>query len=140
MGETIRPDDVIPPQGGTGLQVRRLARDLALLLPNILKLLARLIRDPRVPRRSKLLVGGLLAYLASPVDLVPDFIPAVGMADDVLLSAYALAHLIERAGEDVVLEHWDGPSDLLEMVRDFLDAVGAFIPARLRRWVDRLGG
>lgn len=140
MSESLRPDEVIPPQGGAKLQMRELARDMALLLPNLLKLLTRLVRDPRVPRRSKLLVGGLLGYLASPVDVVPDFIPVVGMADDVLLAVYAVNHLIERAGEEVVLEHWDGPADLLEMVRSVLDTVGQLVPTSARRWVERLSG
>lgn len=140
MSESLRPDEVIPPQGGAKLQMRELARDMALLLPNLLKLLTRLVRDPRVPRRSKLLVGGLLGYLASPVDVIPDFIPVVGMADDVLLAVYAVNHLIERAGEEVVLEHWDGPADLLEMVRSVLDTVGQLVPTSARRWVERLSG
>lgn len=140
MSHSIRPDEVIPPDGGSKVQLRMLVRDLASLVPNLLKLLTRLVRDPRVPRRSKLLIGGLVAYLASPVDLVPDFIPGLGMADDVLLAVYAVNHLIEKAGEDVVLEHWDGPSDLLEMVRTVLDSVGELIPSPVRRWVERLSG
>lgn len=140
MSDTVRPDEVIPPHGGGKLQVKELARDLALLLPNVIKLLTRLLRDPRVPRRSKVLIGGVVAYLASPVDLVPDFVPGLGMADDVLLVAFAVNHLIEKAGEEAVLEHWDGPADLLDMVRGILDSVGQLVPARLRRWVERLAG
>lgn len=140
MNKTIRPDEVIPPSPSTSLQLRGVVRDMALLVPNLLKLLARLVRDPRVPRRSKLLVGGVLAYLASPIDLVPDAIPVVGLADDVLLAVYAVNHLIDRAGEEVVLEHWDGPQDLLQMVESVLDAVGQLIPPTVRRWVERLGG
>lgn len=140
MSGSVRPDEVIPPEGGAKLQARELVRDLAFLLPNVIKLLTRLVRDPRVPRRSKLLVGGLLAYLASPVDFVPDFIPVVGLADDVLLAAYAVNHLIDKAGEEVVLEHWDGPADLLEMVRSILDSVGQLLPTSVRRWVERLSG
>lgn len=140
MSDTIRPDEVIPPKGGTAVQLRTLVRDLTLLLPNIVKLLARLIKDPRVPRRSKLLVGALLAYIASPVDLVPDLIPMLGMADDVLLLVYAVNHLVDKAGEEVVLEHWDGPQDLLDMVRSVLDSVGQLIPSRIRHWIDRLSG
>lgn len=140
MSDTIRPDEVIPPRGGTAVQIRTLARDLTLLVPNIVKLLARLVKDPRVPRRSKLLVGAMLAYVASPIDILPDFVPVVGMADDVLLMAYAVSHLVDQAGEDVVLEHWDGPQDLLEMVRSILESVGQLIPSSLRSWVDRLKG
>lgn len=138
MSDSVRPDEVIPPSGSSAVQLRALARDLALLVPNLVKLLTRLIRDPRVPRRSKLLIGGLVAYLASPVDLLPDFIPVVGMADDVLLAVYAVNHLVEKAGEEVVLEHWDGPQDLLDMVRTVLESVGQLVPGPIRRWVDRL--
>ncbi|HLT95342.1 MAG TPA: YkvA family protein [Acidimicrobiia bacterium] len=139
MNDPVRPDEVIPPDGGSGgLQLRGMVKDLALLLPNFLKLLGRLLRDPRVPRRSKLLIGAVLAYLASPVDLIPDFVPVAGFADDILLTAYAVNHLIDRAGEEVVLDHWDGPADMLEMVRSVLGSVGELMPSTLRRWVDRL--
>src|SRR5690606_2351917 len=104
------------------------------------KLLSRLIRDPRVPRRSKLLVGSLLLYVMSPIDLVPDAIPVIGRMDELLLSAYALNHLISRAGIEVVSEHWDGPQDLLELVQQILDTTESLVPDRIRRWVDRLGG
>lgn len=140
MSGSLRPDEVIPPYGGSRLQLRDLARDLASLLPNLVKLLGRLIRDPRVPRRSKLLVGALLGYLISPVDLIPDAIPVVGLVDDVLLAVYAVHHLIERAGEEVVLEHWDGPADLLEMVRSVLESAQQLVPDSIRSWVERLAG
>lgn len=138
MSDGVRPDEVIPPDGNAGMQLRGLARDLTLLLPNIVKLLGRLIKDPRVPRRSKLLVGGMLTYLASPVDFIPDFVPGLGLADDVILSVYAVNHLLEKAGEEVVLEHWDGPADLLGLVRGVLDSVGQLVPASARRWLERL--
>lgn len=140
MGDSLRPDEVIPPGGGKTAQLRALGKDLALLLPNIIKLLGRLVRDPRVPRRSKLLLGSLIVYLVSPIDLIPDLIPMVGIADDVLLAAFALNHLIDRAGEEVVMEHWDGPGDLLEMTRSVLAATTSMIPPPIRRWVDRLSG
>lgn len=138
MTDRIKPDEVIPPTGSNAAQLRVLARDLALLVPNMVKLLTRLLRDPRVPRRSKLLLGGLVAYLASPIDFIPDVIPVLGLADDVLLAVYAINHLVEKAGEEVVLEHWDGPQDLLDMVRSVLDAVGQMVPRPIRKWVDRL--
>ena len=137
--ESLHPDEVISPsEHHPPAQMRELVRDVAYLLPNLVKLLGRLMRDPRVPRRSKFLVGGLVAYLASPVDLVPDFIPLVGMVDDVVLAVYVVNHLVGAAGEEVVLEHWDGPRDLLDMVRSILDATSQLVPAPVRRWVDRL--
>jgi uncharacterized membrane protein YkvA (DUF1232 family) len=139
MNESLRPDEVIPP-GGKSLQLRALTKDLLEFLPNIIKLLGGLMKDPRVPRRSKMLLGAFLVYLVSPIDLVPDAIPVVGVVDDVLLAAYAVNHLIARAGEDVVLEHWDGPQDLLEMVRSVLDAAGSLVPPPVRKWIDRFSG
>ncbi|HSJ27219.1 MAG TPA: hypothetical protein VLB67_03350, partial [Acidimicrobiia bacterium] len=68
------------------------------------------------------------------------FIPVAGLLDDLLLMTYAIHHIVEVAGEDVVLEHWDGSRDLLELVRSILDVASDFVPARIRRVVSRLSG
>lgn len=138
--DRVRPDEVIPPPGDASVQLRALAKDAVLFLPNMVKLLGRLARDPRVPRRSKILMGGVIVYLASPIDLLPDAIPVVGVVDDLLLAAYVLNHVIDRAGEEVILEHWDGPQDLLQLVRSILDATSSMVPKPIRKWIDRLSG
>ena len=138
MGESIRPDDVIAPGDQGSVQLRKLAGDLVTTLPNLVKLLARLVRDPRVPRRSKMVVGAALVYVVSPLDLLPEFIPVVGFADDALLVAFALNHLVNVAGEEVVLEHWDGPRDLLEMIRSVLDVASDLVPVKVRKLFSRL--
>lgn len=135
----LRPDDVIPPRGGS-LQGRRLAADAALMLPNILKLVSRLMLDSRVPRRAKLTVGIAAAYIMSPIDLIPDVIPIVGWADDVILMMFALDSLIERAGSEVVDEHWDGPGDLLSLIREVVGLSRSMLPRRLSAMIDRLAG
>lgn len=140
MNDSIRPDEVISPDATASVQLRSLAKDVALFLPNLVKLIGRLVRDPRVPRRSKLILGGLLVYMISPIDFIPDAIPVAGRMDELLLSAYALNHLISRAGPEVVLEHWDGPQDLLELVRSILDTTGSLVPGPVQRWIDRLSG
>ena len=140
MTDPLRPDEVISPGGGPSLQIRRFARDAAFMLPNLVKLLSRLVKDPRVPRRSKLVVGGALAYLASPIDLIPEFIPALGLADDMLVVALALNHLLTVAGEEVVLEHWDGPRDLLDLVRSVLDVASDLVPAKVKKLFRGLAG
>lgn len=137
---TVRADEVIPPGGSASLQVRQLARDAVFLLPNLLKLLGRLIKDPRVPRRSKLVLGAAIAYVASPVDLIPEVIPVAGVVDDIFLIAFSLNHLIKRAGTEVVTEHWDGPQDLLGLISNVLDTVADLVPARIRRTLGRLAG
>lgn len=135
----IRPDDVLPPDG-SNVQMKRLVTDAALLLPNIIKLVGRLLLDPRVPRRAKITVGMAAAYVASPVDLVPEMIPVVGWADDVLILMFALDSLIGRAGSHIVDEHWDGPGDLLSLVREIVGLSRSVIPRRITGIIDRLSG
>lgn len=137
-GDPLRPDEVIEPGGR--VELRRFVTDAATTIPNMAKLLWRLLRDPRVPRRTKLVVGAAVAYLVSPIDLIPEFVPVIGFADDLLLMAFAINHMVEVAGEDVVLEHWDGSRDLLELVRSILEVASDFVPARLRRVIGRLSG
>ena len=85
----------------------------ARLVPDCLVLARRLIGDPRVPRSRKLLLGGLIAYLAMPFDLVPDFIPVAGVLDDAVLVALVLRAVVRAAGPGVLREHWPGPEPTL---------------------------
>ncbi|HSK06641.1 MAG TPA: YkvA family protein [Acidimicrobiia bacterium] len=135
----IRPDDVIPPDGES-VQARQLFKDAALMLPNLVKLVGRLLKDPRVPRRSKVALGLAAAYVASPIDLVPDVIPVIGWADDVVFMMLAIDSLIERAGPEIVEEHWDGPGDLLGLIREVMGVARNIVPNRLSRALERLSG
>lgn len=84
------------------------ARQLARAIPDLAALCWGLISDPRVPFGSKVLVGGALAWVLSPVDLVPEFIPVLGPLDDVIIVGLVLRHLIRRSGPAVVQTHWRG--------------------------------
>jgi uncharacterized membrane protein YkvA (DUF1232 family) len=108
-------------------------KEFALLVPRILKLLWRLARDPRVSPRSKAILFVLLGYVASPVDLIPDFIPGLGQIDDLVIAAFALDHMLNRIPEEIVREHWDGDDDVLEIVREVLDLTTAFVPGWLKK-------
>ena len=135
----VRPDEVLPPDG-TSIQARQLVTDAVMMMPNIVKLIARLLKDPRVPRRAKITLGLAAAYVASPIDLIPELIPIVGWADDVLIVMFAIDSLIQRAGPDVVDELWDGPGDLLSLVRDVVGLARNVMPKRLGQIIDRLSG
>ncbi|HSM44933.1 MAG TPA: YkvA family protein [Acidimicrobiia bacterium] len=135
----VRPDEILPPDGRS-LQGRRLVADAFTMMPNIVKLVARLLKDPRVPRRAKITLGIAAAYAASPIDLIPDLIPVIGWADDVLILMFAIDSLINRAGDEIVEEHWDGPGDLLALVRDVVMLSRSIVPKRLGRIIDRLSG
>jgi uncharacterized membrane protein YkvA (DUF1232 family) len=112
---------------------RSALKEYALFAPRLVKLVARLMRDPRVPPRSKALLLVLGGYLVSPVDLIPDFIPAAGYLDDLVIAAFALHQILNRVPETVVLEHWDGSEDVIQVVREVLDIAIGLLPARLRR-------
>jgi uncharacterized membrane protein YkvA (DUF1232 family) len=93
------------------------ARALAGFLPDCLLLIGRLLADPRVPRRGRHLLGLLIAYLALPFDLVPDFIPVAGQLDDAILVALVLRSVLRSGGQDLLREHWSGPERSLELLR-----------------------
>jgi uncharacterized membrane protein YkvA (DUF1232 family) len=92
------------------------ARALAGFIPDCLVLVRRLLADPRVPRRRKLLLVGLIGYLALPFDLVPDFIPIAGQLDDVIVVALVLRALVRADGGTLLREHWPGPERSLDLV------------------------
>ena len=95
---------------------RSAARELVTLVPNLALLFKGLLRDPRVSRGSKLLVGFAAAWMASPIDLIPEFIPVAGPLDDVIVAALVLRHLLRSAGSDVVREHWRGDPAVLDRI------------------------
>jgi uncharacterized membrane protein YkvA (DUF1232 family) len=107
-------------------------KEYLLLLPHMAKLIWRLTRDPRVPARSKAILVLLGAYVVSPVDLIPDFIPGLGQLDDVVIAAFALDQILNRIPDHIVREHWDGDEDVLEIVREILDISTAFMPKWLK--------
>lgn len=90
------------------------AREIASLLPNLAALLRGLVRDPRVPRRTKLLLFAGAAWIASPIDLIPEFIPVLGPLDDVIIAALTLRAVVRSAGREVVADHWRGNAELLD--------------------------
>jgi uncharacterized membrane protein YkvA (DUF1232 family) len=87
---------------------RTAARQLATLLPNLVRLFRALVRDSRVPRSSKVLLGFAIAWFVWPIDLVPEFIPVLGPLDDVVVAALVLRHVLRKAGPDAIAEHWSG--------------------------------
>jgi len=92
------------------------ARELALLLPNLILLFKDLLKDPRVPRGTKVVLAIGIVWLVSPIDLLPEFLPVLGPLDDAVVAALVLRHLVHRAGPEVVREHWRGAPDTLELI------------------------
>jgi uncharacterized membrane protein YkvA (DUF1232 family) len=85
-------------------------------VPDVVRLTHRLARDPSLPRTLRISLWLLLAYLISPIDLVPDFIPVIGYADDAVIVALVLRAVVRRAGRDAVTRHWPGSAIGLDAV------------------------
>ena len=81
------------------------------LLPDVLRLIRRLTADPDLPRGVRIRLGALLVYLALPIDLIPDFIPVLGYADDAIIVTIVLRSVARRAGVSAVRAHWPGTDD-----------------------------
>ena len=92
-------------------------KDALRLLPDVVRLLRRLAGDRELPRGVRLRLWVLLAYLVMPIDIIPDFIPVVGYADDVIIVAFALRSVTRRAGASAIERHWPGSADGLAAVR-----------------------
>ena len=91
-------------------------RAVVRLVPDVVRLVKRLASDPSVPRATRWWLLGLLGYLLLPIDLVPDFLPVIGFADDAIVVAIVLRSAIRRAGIEAIERHWPGTPAGLETV------------------------
>ena len=88
------------------------------LLADLIRLVRRLAADPDTPRAVRIPLALLLVYLALPIDLIPDFIPVLGYADDAIIVALVLRSATRRAGPDALAKHWPGtPEGLIALQR-----------------------
>lgn len=95
-----------------------LARELALLLPHLVRLFTGLLRDPRVPLRAKVALALASLWLASPIDLIPEFIPILGPLDDAIVAALTLRFVLSTTDGALIREHWHGePATLDRLLR-----------------------
>jgi uncharacterized membrane protein YkvA (DUF1232 family) len=120
-------------EGGRGGPSRESLMGIVRDIPSFVKLFARLARDPRVSKVDKAIVAAVAVYLVAPVDLVPDWVvPVVGQIEDVYLLALALSRLVNNAGADVLMDHWDGDPATLEVALGALDRAGSVLPGPLQ--------
>lgn len=123
-------DDAPATARRTGLD---LLKEALWAMPATLTLLGRLMMDPQVPRRHKVVAALAIGYLASPIDLVPDVIPLLGRVDDVVLAAFAVDRLLRSVPPEVRERYWTGSPETLELVTGLLSWGSEMVPARVRR-------
>ena len=114
-------------------QARGVLKNALALIPNFLKLLYRLIKDPRAPLAEKALLLGTIVYVVSPLDFLPDVIPFIGQVDDLYLVALVVLRLLSRTDGEVLREHWDGGGDLGALVGGIEQAARYVLPKRVRQ-------
>lgn len=113
-------------------QARGFLKSALMLIPNFLKLLYRLFKDPRVPLAEKALVIGTIVYVVSPLDFIPDLIPFVGQVDDLYLVALVILRLLRRSSDEAIYEHWDGTGDLVGLLDKIEKASRYVLPKKIR--------
>lgn len=104
--------------------------EYALIIPDIVVLFYRLFRDKRIGIKNKLLIGGITAYLASPLDIVPDFIPFIGKVDDIAIAFFGLNTIINEVPENIILENWQGEADIIQMVKEGVKYISQVVGAK----------
>lgn len=121
---------------GRGKRGRKAAEALLPVLPRFLRLLGGLLRDRRVPWGDKALLAGVLLYVVSPLDLIPDVLGVLGWTDDLFLIGLAVRRLVLGAGEEVVAAHWSGSREALGSLREGLEDLGGLLPGPVKRGLE----
>ena len=101
---------------------RELAMPALRLVPDILRLVRRLMTDARTPRSVRWALVGLLAWIVSPIDLLPEFLPGIGPLDDLVVAVVVLRWAGRRVGVDRLREHWPGTGEGFDLLRRLLGA------------------
>ncbi|MEN8239323.1 MAG: DUF1232 domain-containing protein [Actinomycetota bacterium] len=106
------------------------AMEGVLLIPNTMKLLTRLVRDPRVSMRRKVPVAAAIGYVVSPIDIIPNSILGLGLLDDAVVVSLALNGLLSDPDAGIIREHWDGSIDALDLAVSLMLWASTLIPGK----------
>src|SRR5262249_32106858 len=107
-------------------------KDLLLALPRLLRMITSLLGDKNVPLAAKIVLGGVAVYLASPIDLIPDSLPFVGLLDDVLLAAIVVDGLLNHVDRPLVQKYWPGSPASLDAAAAAARRLAAWVPSGIK--------
>ena len=116
------------------------SKQALMFIPNLVKLLYRLIQDEAVSAADKALIIATVAYVISPWDFLPDLIPVLGQLDDLLLMALVLKRVLGRVDREIIDKYWDGSEELLELLMKSVDFAMFFLPPGFYRKVAKRAG
>ena len=114
-------------------EVRGRMGNFLMFLPNMVRLLGRLLKDARVPTADKALFLAAIVYFVMPVDLIPDVFPFIGQVDDIYLIALTLLRLVNRTDAQVVRQHWSGGGDIVGLADSIAGLAPMLLPKRVAR-------
>ncbi|HPB42837.1 MAG TPA: DUF1232 domain-containing protein [Candidatus Syntrophosphaera sp.] len=122
----------------TGKTDNKLAEYL-FLLPDFFILVCRVALDKRVPTKRKLMLGGIVAYMMMPLDIIPDFIPVLGSVDDLVLVVMGLNMLLNDIDQKVLEDNWSGEGDVLHLMQKITATAERFLDknvlSRIKKWL-----
>jgi uncharacterized membrane protein YkvA (DUF1232 family) len=107
-------------------------KQLLKALPNLIRLIAKLVTDPMLPSAAKIALAAAMVYLASPLDLIPDVIPFLGYLDDLLLASVLVDGLLNYVDRALVLKYWPGTPESLERIARAARMLAVWVPRRLK--------
>jgi len=116
----------------TGNRVNKLSEYL-FLLPDLFILICRVTIDKRVPLKHKLKLGGIIAYVMMPIDIIPDFIPVIGYIDDLVLVVMGLNLLLNETDKKVLEDNWSGEGDVLDLLQRISAVAERFLDRNIMR-------
>lgn len=112
-----------------------IVKEVAMLLPNLAVLIGKLAMDSRVPAETKFALAAGAAYIVSPIDFVPDFIPGFGQAEDVIVALLLVDGIVNSLDPTIVEEHWRGDPATLNRIRSLARTSTSFLPEALRNFI-----
>ena len=115
------------------VKIKDRMKGFMMFLPNMVKLLGKLLTDARVPTVEKALFVAAIVYVISPLDFIPDVFPFIGQVDDVYVVALTLLRLVNRTDENVVREHWSGGGDIISLSNSIANIAPMILPKRVSR-------
>lgn len=104
--------------------------DYILIIPDIVALIYRLLKDKRVPVKTKIIISSVICYIAVPSDLIPDKIPFIGKIDDIAVVFFALNKIIQDVPAKVILENWEGKNNIVSVLKTLAQYVTDFTRAK----------
>ena len=112
-----------------------------LALPDFFMLLCRLMMDRRVTAGQKAFIAGVIGYVVFPLDIIPDFIPIIGFADDLVLVVYGLNFILNELDKEIVMDHWSGKTDLLQLLSSISAAAENYLDRnvikKIKKWLTK---